>query len=539
MTISQMCREIFSPIIRRGLFVVVCLFPGPALGGDDTAAFIRKFLSVTTSTESKGHGDRVIPALRTFYAKRNYKPVWNFAGSTDLRVKTALAILNSAPSHGLDTNDYAAAQIARRLQPKTSVQRAQLDILLSKALTRYGVDLGSQKRARGSGTKIRAGRKPHQAPPGLLQRATAARNLQAFFENLAPRSPRYRRLRDAFSDYHEIARRGGWPVVPEGPLLRRGVRNGQIEMLRQRLAATKDLRAGAYRGNNFDETLEAAVRRFQKRHGLAEDGIVGPRTRVALNVPIHRRLQQLRVNLHRRRSIPDDLGAHYVFVNMADFVLKVVRDGRTVLAMKVVVGTPYRQTPLFSAAMTYIDFNPYWNIPGRIASEEIAPRARSDSTYLGRQGIRIFSGWDAQSKELEPQRIDWRTIKTRRFPYRLRQDPGPRNPLGRVKFMFPNQFEVYLHDTPARNLFNRDIRTFSHGCIRVEKPLALATHLLADLSREDIRRVADGGKRRIFHLSKPVPVYLHYLTAWVNKDGAVNFRNDVYQRDHQLSAAVR
>lgn len=320
--------------------------------------------------------------------------------------------------------------------------------------------------------------------------------------------------------------------MPKGPLLRRGTNSRHIRLLRQRLRATNDLKAEYIDSSLFDKPVELAVRRFQKRHGIAVDGVIGPLTRAVLNVSVQRRIEQLRINLERRRSIPDDLGSHYVFVNMADFVLKVVKDKRTVLTMKIVVGTPHRQTPLFSANMTYIDFNPYWNIPDRIAREEIVPRARQNANYFIKQGIRIFKGWKAKAVELAPHQVKWRSNVSSSLPYRLRQDPGPLNPLGQVKFMFPNSFEVYLHDTPAKNLFVRDSRAFSHGCIRVEQPVALATHLLPDLTWGETQRIMKLGKRRIFHLAKPIPVHLTYLTAWVNKDASVHFRKDIYGRDH-------
>lgn len=345
------------------------------------------------------------------------------------------------------------------------------------------------------------------------------------------RGPRYARLQKALRDYTQIAERGGWPSLPDGPTLKSGMTHPQVNLLRQRLAATNDLKERDAPSLSFDTALEAAVRRFQQRHGLLVDGIVGSRTREALNVPVQARVGQLRLNLERRSRISPDLGSHYLFVNMADFLLKVVKEDRTVLTMRIVVGAPHRQTPLFSANLAYIDFNPFWNIPDSIAREEILPRVRENTGYFAGQSIRVFGKGDAQTSELAADRIDWQGVAETSFPYRLRQDPGPLNPLGRVKFMFPNSFDVYLHDTPAQHLFDATVRTFSHGCIRVEKPVDLAAHLLPRLSREEVQRIMDSGKRSIMHLPAPVPVHLTYLTAWVNKDGSVHFRRDVYGRD--------
>ena len=469
--------------------------------------------------------------IRAFYAQRNFQPAWVSAAH---RRETARDVLKNAASHGLDPEDYAVPRIADGLEPRTAPQLARLDIMLSTALARYGTDLRE-----GRSTSLR----PHRSRPPvsaatLLIGAAAAPDLHAYFAGLAPRSPQYRRLRQALSDYREIEKRGGWPLLPEGPLLRRGMHDGRVTVLRRRLAASKDLEGGDNRSLLFDAALESAIRRVQRRHGLTEDGIVGRRTRAALNVAVQYRLEQIRVNLERRRWMPDDPGGHYIFVNMADFTLKVVEGERTVLTMKVVVGTPYRQTPLFSADMTYIDFNPFWNIPRRIAVEEIIPKARESADYLERQGIRVLGSGVSQPSEIRHRDIDWGAAGGA-FPYRLRQDPGPLNPLGRVKFMFPNQFEVYLHDTPSRELFARDIRTFSHGCIRLEKPAALATHLLPSLSMAEVEQIMGAEKRRVVRLAKPVPVHLTYLTAWVNKDGSVHFRRDVYDRDRTLAAALQ
>ena len=252
----------------------------------------------------------------------------------------------------------------------------------------------------------------------------------------------------------------------------------RVFALRQRLAASKDILKPFPGPALFDQELESAVRRFQRRHGLNDDGIVGSKTRTALNVSIEQRIQQIRLNLERRRWMPESLGNRYIFVNTADFVLKVVEGQKTVMDMRVVVGTSYRRTPVFSAQMTYLDFNPFWNIPPGIAREEIAPRVAEHLSYLSERKIRIFGDSSAQAAEVTPRKVNWVRAEKGYFPYRLRQDPGPRNPLGRIKFIFPNAFDVYLHDTPSRGLFDQEIRTFSHGCIRVEKPAELAAYLL-------------------------------------------------------------
>jgi murein L,D-transpeptidase YcbB/YkuD len=289
----------------------------------------------------------------------------------------------------------------------------------------------------------------------------------------------------------------------------------------------------------FDLALQQAVERFQRRHGLEADGLVGRSTRAALNVSPEERINQIILNMERWRWMPRDLGPTHVLVNMAGFELDLVVDRRPALSMRVVVGTPYQSTPVFSEEMTYLEFNPYWNIPHSIASKEILPQVRRDPGYLTDRGIRVFSG--SNGGALDPWSIDWWSITPSTFPFRLRQDPGRNNPLGRVKFMLPNRFSVYLHDTSSPALFRRTVRTFSHGCIRVEKPAELAAYVLRhnegwDLER--VRSVMKSGARRIVTLKQPVPVHLTYATAWAADDGTVQFRNDVYGRDSLLFKAL-
>jgi murein L,D-transpeptidase YcbB/YkuD len=226
---------------------------------------------------------------------------------------------------------------------------------------------------------------------------------------------------------------------------------------------------------------------------------------------------------------------------MAGFELDLIVDRRPALSMRVVVGTPYQSTPVFSKEMTYLEFNPYWNIPYSIASKEILPQVQRDPYYLLDRGIRVFTGSGPDAVELDPRTIDWWSITPTTFPFRLRQDPGRDNPLGRVKFMLPNRFAVYLHDTSSPSLFRRTVRTFSHGCIRVEKPAELAAHVLRHNQGWDLERIQSvmrSGKRRIVTLKEPVPVHLTYKTAWAADDGTVQFRNDIYGRDSLLFKAL-
>jgi murein L,D-transpeptidase YcbB/YkuD len=343
------------------------------------------------------------------------------------------------------------------------------------------------------------------------------------------------RLHQALERYRQIAARGGWPLLAPGPPLRRGDRGEQVIRLRTRLQISGDLRRqeGDQRAH-FDATLEQAVRVFQRRHGLAADGIVGVATRSALNVPAATRVQQMALNLRRWRALSDNLGERYVLVNIPDFTLQVIEHSQPVMTMRVIVGKPTWPTPTLSSSILQVVINPAWEVPPRIARLEILPMIKRDPTYALRNRLKILQGWDSEAREIDPQKLDWSTLSLDNFPYHLRQEPGPTNALGRLKFVFPNSFHVYMHDTPKRSLFTRRKRLFSHGCIRLEKAFDLATYLVQRLpawSRPRLRVAMHRSHELWIHLPEALPVHLVYLTAWVDENHTVQFRPDVYGYD--------
>jgi L,D-transpeptidase YcbB len=268
---------------------------------------------------------------------------------------------------------------------------------------------------------------------------------------------------------------------------------------------------------------------------------VGRDTLAALNVPTVERVRQLEVNLERWRWLPAELGRRYVLVNIASYQLSVVEENETVLDMRVVVGRPYRRTPVFSDRIRYLVLNPDWQVPDVIARKDIVPQLRKDPAYIERMRFAVLKGWGAQTQEIQPASINWRRINAERFPYRLRQAPGPNNALGRIRFMFPNSHNIYLHDSPARELFRKDSRSFSSGCIRVEKPLELAAYLLRGTSLgnlSELQAELAAGQTRTVPLPEAVPVHLLYWTAWMDGEGVLHFRPDIYGRDLTLRQAL-
>jgi len=344
-------------------------------------------------------------------------------------------------------------------------------------------------------------------------------------------------LQQALSQYRIIASEGGWDQVPAGPALKPGDTDPRLLQLRQRLETTGELPRGLPFLREYGTTLFNAVVLYQQRNGLEPDGIVGPETLAALNTSVERRIRQITVNMERWRSMPADLGERYVLVNMAAFELEVIDRGETVLDMRVVVGRNYRQTPIFSDRIGYIEFNPYWNVPASIANRDLVPKFIEDPTYPRENGFHGMRG----GERFDISSIDWSAYRGSRLPFELRQDPGPRNALGEMKFMFPNAYNVYLHDTPSKELFGKTVRRFSSGCIRVERPHDLAAYLLAatpDWSSARIRQALDSRKTVRANLAMPVPVHLLYMTAWIDRDGIVQFRRDIYGRDQELAQTM-
>ncbi|PKP62758.1 MAG: murein L,D-transpeptidase, partial [Alphaproteobacteria bacterium HGW-Alphaproteobacteria-8] len=384
---------------------------------------------------------------------------------------------------------------------------------------------------------------PRPHPGVLLRAAAAAPNMVAHLASLAPSDPGYEALRARYQTMAALAARGDWGArIADGPTLRSGDRGPRVATLRDRLAQLGDYApsVAATDPARFDAPLEQAVRAFQERHGLNLDGAVGPATLAAINTPAAFRVGQLAVNLERMRWMNRPLGQRRIVVNQPDYTVTLFDGDNVLFRERVVVGQVRFQTPEFSDEMEYIVLNPTWHLPRSIATKELLPLLQEDPSVLVRRGMRLVRT-DGGPLPLDPSLHDFSGYTARNFPYSVKQAPSSDNALGLVKFMFPNGDSIYLHDTPTKKYFGRDVRALSHGCVRVQDPLLLATLLLAP-QQADPRGFIDGvlatGRERYVYLDAPVPVHLTYRTAWVDDGGALQLRSDIYGRDSAALEAL-
>ncbi len=476
--------------------------------------------------------------LERFYAARGFQPVW----TTRIMVAELMGAVDEAVDDGLDPSDYHIREIRDFYSkpPATPQQMACYDILLTESFftlashLRYGkidpetldihLDLRHERN--------------RSALDYKLHRAIVSQQIAAVIKELRLQHPTYDHLKKGLGRYRTIAREGGWPLLAEGPKLQEGARESRVVMLRQRLKVSGDISSlSADTSTVYGRELVEGVKRFQKRNGMEADGVVGASTLRTLNVSVAHRIDEIRLNLERCRWFLGDLEPTCILVNVADFTLRYVENGSNRWSTRVIVGKPGRETPLFRADMQYVILNPQWVIPPTILAKDALPALRKSSSYLSHKNLRIIA---SNGSVVDPASVNWSQYSAGTFPYRLQQSAGDQGSLGRVKFMLPNPYIVYLHDTPHKELFNESTRTFSSGCIRVQNPVDLAALVLRDSvrwSKERILAAIKGGKTKTIFLSKWIPVYILYQTV-TDEGGELHFLDDVYNRDDRVLKAL-
>jgi murein L,D-transpeptidase YcbB/YkuD len=484
--------------------------------------------------------------VRAFYKQRENEPAFVTESKPSKLAKVAWRILSTAGAHGLQSADYDEQAIGRQIAELAAddadsgnrlATLAQFDVRISTALLALGRDVALGRTTPAALDRRWKARRKAPDLAGTLYSAIGD-SLAGWFDAIRPGHPEYAALQKALADLTGVRQRGGWPKVPAG-VLKRDVSSRAVVMLRQRLAATGELAQS--RGNSrepstrFDAGVEAAVRAFQEHHALKPTGVVDTATREAMNVSVDERIQQVALNLERWRWQPDDLGARHLIVNIPYFHVVAREQSKIVTDIRVVVGKPGNETPVFSSAMDTVVFSPYWNIPDTIVAGETAPAIARDAGYLARNNIEILRVSSGGAERVDPSSVDWDNPEAVQ-ELAFRQRPGARNALGHVKFLFPNPYNVYLHDTPADNLFARRGRAFSHGCIRVEEPAALAKYVLRDQpewTEPRILAAMASGTEKGVKLKEPIPVHIVYFTVWVDEAGGIHFQPDVYGYDQR------
>jgi len=471
-------------------------------------------------------------SLFAYYEATDFEPV--FVGHP-AKLAALMAALESAATQGLPVHDELISDLRVAMaQAGTPRSDAALELMAAQAYVDYATDLTSGVLNPNDISDLINFDTVRPTADVLMAKAAASNGSGALYESLEPQDPSYNALQAELARLEALVETGGWgPKIPAGRALRPGQSNDRVLAMRARLNA---LGYEGIEGDSprYDEALVEAVKAFQADNTLTADGIVGPQTLTALNSDPSFQMQQVIVNLERRRWLNYDLGARHILVNQANFTGYVIDYGLPTLVTRVVVGKTNAkyQTPEFIDQMTHMVVNPSWNVPQSIASQEYLPQLLRDPSVLTRQNITMRVR--GSGERVDARLIDMSQYSVNNFPFVLQQRPGSRNALGKVKFMFPNKYNIYLHDTPSRSLFNRDSRAYSHGCVRVQRPLDLAYTLLAPQTDDPegvFQAARNTGRETQIDLETPVPIYLTYQTVFLNEGGEIAYRVDVYGRD--------
>ncbi len=479
----------------------------------------------------------VIPFLGSLPSRADGS-LWTGSPAAETRTQTLLQALRAAADHGLEPAWYGVDEIEHALA--SGLERERLDRLVGQAFITYASDVST---GRVNANRIEKNidiRQRHVEPADFLRDAAQANDFRLYLESLPPQGD-YPLLQKALAALREKRGTVPYTALPDGPALKPGMTDPRVTILRTRLTEIGlQVPTAAEPPDLYDETLVAIVKAYQDGHGLTVDGVIGAKTVQSLNTTPDERIEQIVANLERRRWLPEDLGRRHVLVNAADYSMVFVDDGVRVFESLVIVGTRKDATPEIQSTMRGFQTNPYWTVPPSIAGEEYLPLLRRDPYALVSGGFRIFASW-SDDIDLDPATVDWNSIHPKRFPYRIRQDPGPTNALGYIFFPFANKYGIYMHDTANRFLFTEGSRNFSHGCIRLKNPLDFVEKAFNGrngFDKEKVRAAIKDGERRHYTFPEPITLHITYRTVTAGADGTPVFRDDIYGRDRLVVRAM-
>lgn len=500
---------------------------------------------------------------RKFYRERQFRLGWFRQHKLVPQANTFLSVVAKAKDDGLDPKRYDTKQIIDMLTALKSVGQdttrrnqleRKLDVALSGSYFAWASDyyrgVANPRDTKNDAWKVK--RNKIKLDHALMTILRERESTYPYYD-FAPLHPEYDHLKKALALLRARQAAGGWPTLPGTTHLKPGDNLPVVDLLRQRLLggeATGQTPAAvavtAKPVNNitapattlYDPTLVAAVKNFQRDLGLPPTGLVNGETLRQLNMPIQSRINQVILNMERWRWLPKKFEPDYLIVNIPEYRLRVYEQGKEALTMRVIVGKTLTATPVFSDKMEYVVLAPYWNVPYSIIDKELRAKLETDPNYLDRLDMEVVRGYGRKATAIDPTTIDWAGVTQDNFKYTVRRRPGPKNDLGDVKFIFPNSNDIYLHDTPHDELFSQTKRSFSHGCVRVEEPIKLATYLLRNNPNWDLTSIQDTiaqHREKYITLKEKLPVYLVYLTAWADADGHAHFRDDIYGHDKTLA----
>ncbi len=451
-----------------------------------------------------------------------------------------VAVLSNSRLDGLDSSDYVANAFGALKRLTSDDDAAGAELALSQAFLKFARDLHSGRSTPSmNATDIVIERKTIDPVKWLT--SVRANGVNAVVVALRPHHAQYEKLRQMLYSYYSYESLGGWDVISAGPSLKPGMISPRVAELRASLAARGYKNLTSSDASSFDAKLTDGVQRYQRASGIEPDAVVGKGTIAILNVPVEQRIRQIVVNMERWRWLPNDLGARHVLVNQAGFELFLVDRGKVVDNRRVIVGKPFHQTPMFSDKIGYLEFNPTWTVTPDIASAEFLPKLQKDPGYLAANDFVLYASTADSAPEIDPYSVDWNSVTAAKFKYRIVQQPGDKNALGYVKFMFPNKRNIYLHDTPSRQLFASTGRAFSHGCIRVHDALGFAEKMMGidqGMTRATIDAIVANGQLKRVPLKTKIPIHLTYFTVWIGDDGVVQFFPDIYGRDQPVADII-